>query len=280
MADRLLLSPMFHICWRKALMPYEPRTSLIVPAYNEVNSIAQTIEQITVYFEKRQSAYEIIVSADGNDGTRELVADMAQTDPRIKVIGSTARRGKGYGIRQGVALARGKIIGFVDADNKTPIEEYDKVEPLLRTGYDIVIGSRGLPDALIEQPQPWYRRLGSIGFGIFMHTVVGLRDIPDTQCGFKFFQHYVALDLFKRQRIDGYMFDVEILYLARQAGYRIGQVPVRWRDDGDSRLALVRGNMQNVRDIFSIRFAPVPRAALLPVVEEPGLSQDSPGANL
>jgi dolichyl-phosphate beta-glucosyltransferase len=261
-------------------MLYKPGVSLVVPAYNEVKSIAQTIEQITAYFEKRRSTYEIIVSADGNDGTRELVADMARTDPRLKVIGSIARRGKGYGIRQGVALARGKIIGFVDADNKTPIDEYDKVEPLLHTGYDIVIGSRGLPDALIERPQPWYRRLGSSGFAIFMHTVVGLRDIPDTQCGFKFFKDYVARDLFKRQRIDGYMFDVEILHLARQAGYCIGQVPVRWRDDGDSRLALVRGNMRNVRDIFSIRFVTVPRAAILPVAEESGVSPDSPGANL
>jgi len=261
-------------------MVSEPMMSLILPAYNEANSIVRTIEQAQAYFEKRQSSYEIIVSADGNDGTRELVAAMAKTDARLKVIGSIERRGKGYGIRQGVALARGEVIGFVDAGNKTPIEEYDKVEPLLRTGYDLVIGSRGLPDAVIERPQPWYRRVGSMGFGIFMHTVVGLRDIPDTQCGFKFFKHYVALDLFKRQRIDGYMFDVEILYLARQAGYRIGQVLVRWRDDGDSRLALVRGNMRNVRDIFSIRFAAVPRVALLPAADEPGLSQDRPGANL
>ena len=107
-----------------------------------------------------------------------------------------------------------------------------------------------------------------------------LTDIPDTQCGFKFFQRCVALDLFKRQRIDGYMFDVEILYLAQQTGYRIGQVPIHWRDDGDSRLALVRGNMRNVRDIFSIRFATIHKAALLPVADESGLSQDSPGANL
>ena len=261
-------------------MLYEPGVSVVVPAYNEVHSIAHTIAQITAYFEKRQSTCEIIVAADGNDGTRELVADMARTDPRLKVIGSTVRRGKGYGIRQGVALARGKIIGFVDADNKTPIDEYDKVKPLLHADYDIVIGSRGLPDAVIERPQPWYRRLGSSGFGVFMHTVVGLRDIPDTQCGFKFFKNYVARDLFTRQRIDGYMFDVEILYLARQVGYRIGQVPVRWRDDGDSRLALVRGNMRNVRDIFSIRFATVPSAALRPVAEESGVSQDSSGANL
>jgi dolichyl-phosphate beta-glucosyltransferase len=251
--------------------------SLILPAYNEVKSIAQTIRQIKTYFEQRQITHEIIVSADGNDGTRELVMDMAKADAGLQVIGSVERRGKGYGVRQGVGLAGGDIIGFVDADNKTPIEEYDKVAPLLHTGYDIVIGSRGLLETMIERHQPWYRRIGSVGFGVFMHAVVGLYDIPDTQCGFKFFQRHVALDLFKRQSIDGYMFDVELLYLARRAGYRIGQVPVRWRDDGDSRFTLVRGNIRNVRDIFSIRLTQ--DQTLFPVADKSPLSQEGIGAH-
>ena len=86
-------------------------------------------------------------------------------------------------------------------------------------------------DSRIERRQPLYRRLGSKGFGFFMHACVGLDDVIDTQCGFKFFQAAVAKELFHRQQIDGYMFDVEILFLARQLGHRITQVPVRWRDD-------------------------------------------------
>jgi dolichyl-phosphate beta-glucosyltransferase len=117
-----------------------------------------------------------------------------------------------------------------------------------------VIGSRALRESRIERRQPLYRRLGSRGFSVFMHTVVGLPGIVDTQCGFKFFQRRAALDLFSRQKIDGYMFDVEILYLAQKAGYRIAQVPIRWRDDGDSRLVLLGGNVRNVIDIFRIRF--------------------------
>ena len=231
-----------------------PYLTLILPAYNEVKRIAQTIGEAKVYFTGRHYTYEIIVSADGDDGTRELVAEMARTDPALKIIGSVERRGKGHGIRQGVALAQGEIIGFVDADNKTPIDEFDKFEPRLRDGYEVVVGSRQLRESRIERPQPFYRRLGSKGFGLFMHTVVGLHEIVDTQCGFKFFQRRAALDLFGRQRINGYMFDVEILYLAQQAGYRIAQVPVRWRDDGDSRLALLSGNVRNLLDILCIRF--------------------------
>jgi dolichyl-phosphate beta-glucosyltransferase len=230
-----------------------PFLTLIFPAYNEVKTIATTIAEAQAYLERRGFSYEIIVSADGADGTRELVAEMAQTDARLRVIGSPERRGKGYGIRQAVFLAKGQIVGFADADNKTPIDELDKILPWFERGYDLVIGSRGLADSRLEKRQRWYRQLGSKGFGIFMHLVVGLHDIPDSQCGFKFFRWEVALDLFRRQKIDGYMYDVEILYLARRAGYRLQQVGIHWRDDGDSRLVLVGGNIRNVLDVLSIR---------------------------
>jgi dolichyl-phosphate beta-glucosyltransferase len=234
-------------------MPSPLSITLILPAYNESRRIAQTIAEAKSYFERRQQPCEIIVSADGDDGTRELVMEMARTDPSLHVIGNVQRLGKGRGIREAVRVSHGAIIGYADADNKTPIEEFDKVEPLLCEGYDLVIGARALRNSKIERAQPLYRRLGSKGFSLFMHTVVGLPGIVDTQCGFKFFQRPVALDLFSRQRIDGYMFDVEILYLAQKAGYRIAQVPIRWRDDGDSRLVLLGGNLRNVIDIFRIR---------------------------
>jgi dolichyl-phosphate beta-glucosyltransferase len=234
--------------------------SIILPAYNEVKTIAKTIELVNTYFEQRQYAHEIIVCADGNDGTRELVTDLATASTNLRVIGNVERRGKGYGIRSGMALAQGDIVGFVDADNKTPIEEFEHLEPWLRQGYEVVIGSRALPESRIERAQPLYRRMGSAGFGVFMHAVVGLPGIVDTQCGFKFFQKRAALDLFGRQRIDGYMFDIEILYLAQHSGYQIAQVPVRWRDDGDSRLALVSGNIRNLIDIFRIRFGNASRS--------------------
>ena len=151
-----------------------------------------------------------------------------------------------------MALARGSIAGYADADNKVPIEEFDKFAPLLKQGCDVVIGSRAMRRSQIEKSQPLYRRLGGKGFGLFMHTVVGLAGITDTQCGFKFFTRAAAREIFCRQQIDGYMFDVEILVLARKLGYRIEQIPIRWRDDGDSRLELIAGNLRNVRDIFRI----------------------------
>lgn len=226
--------------------------SLILPAYNEAARIEHTIRRASGYFQLRGLPYEIIVSADGNDGTREIASGLISTIPSLKVIGSTERRGKGIGIREAVRLTTGTIVGFADADDKTPIEEFDKFLPLLERDNDVVIGSRG-PGARIERQQPWYRRAGSKGFAIAMHVICGLDEIKDTQCGFKFFKRAVALELFGRQRIDGYMFDVEILYLAKRAGFRIAQVPVAWRDDADSRLNLVAGNIRNGIDLLRIR---------------------------
>lgn len=229
--------------------------TLILPAYNEMQSIAGTISEAAKYFQTRNLSYEIIVSADGNDGTREVVATLAEKDSRIKVIGQPERLGKGRGIRKAVALANGAIIGFADADNKVPIDEYDKLQPYFDNGFDIVIGSRGLNQSRIERKQPLYRQLGSKGFAVFMHAIVGLKKISDTQCGFKFFRRDVAKELFRRQKTDGYMFDVEILALAQQLSYPIKEVPIRWHDDGDSRLLLVRDNFRHAIDIFKIRRA-------------------------
>jgi dolichyl-phosphate beta-glucosyltransferase len=227
--------------------------SLILPAYNESAAIEATLASVTTYFRNRGLSYQIIVAADGDDGTRERAAAFAALDPAVVVIGSSERRGKGKGIREGVRIATGAIIGFADADNKVAIGEFEKLEPWLKAGHEVVIGSRALDRSLIERNQRWYRRIGSWGFYYFMHLVVKLRDVEDTQCGFKFFPNQIAKDLFSKQRIDGYMFDIEILALAQAQGYRIKEVPIRWRDDNDSRLQLVSGNLRNLMDVFKIR---------------------------
>jgi len=236
------------------LLPANLLVSLIIPAFNEVNYIRQTVDEAVTYFELMHYSFEIIVAADGNDGTRELVQEMARTDNRLKAIGNKNRKGKGCAIRNAMGMAKGDIIGFTDADNKTQITEFSKIVPAILDGYDIVIGSRTAVGATIETPQKWYRRIGGKGFGVFAHAVIGMRDIVDTQCGFKFFTKRVARRLFSLQKIDGYMFDIEILYLAQRLGLKVLQVPIRWRDDGDSRLQLVRGNIRNGFDVLKILF--------------------------
>jgi dolichyl-phosphate beta-glucosyltransferase len=240
-----------------------PSLSIVVPAYNEAATILRTLDAIQKHLDARSYQYELIVAADGEDRTRELVAERARHDARVSVIGEPQRRGKGRGIREGVRRARGSTIGFVDADYKTPIEEIEKLLPWLSRGYRVVIGSRAVDESLVEVAQPLYRRLGSRCFGFAMHRIVGLHGIADTQCGFKFFERAVALDLFNRQRVDGYMFDVEVLVLAEQSGYPIKEVGVRWMDDGDSRFNLT-SLCRNVMDLLSLRFRGALPVATIP----------------
>ena len=112
-------------------MPSISLVTVVVPAYNEAKSIAATLDEMFAYFGTKPYGCEVIVVADGNDGTRELVEERAAREPRLKIIANSQRLGKGYGVRHGVSLARGDVIGFVDADNKTPIDEFDKFEPHL-----------------------------------------------------------------------------------------------------------------------------------------------------
>ena len=233
-------------------LPELPDVSVVVVAFNEVSTIRQTIVAIIEYFDKRGLRCEVVAAIDGNDGTREIVSGLSKEDGRIRLLGGEGRRGKGVSIREAILQAEGRIIGFLDGDNKVPITEFEKLEGWLRSGCEVVIGSRGLPTSIIERNQRWVRQVGSRIFAFVMHAVIGLHDIVDTQCGFKFFRRDAAVDLFARQKVDGYMFDVEILLLAKQAGYCVKEVPIRWRDDHDSRLNLFAGNFRNGFELLSI----------------------------
>src|ERR1035441_7989636 len=133
-----------------------PEISLILPAYNEARVIEVTIGEAVRYFESRGLSYQIIVAADGTDGTRETVRELAKTNPALHATGADARRGKGLGIREAVAVATGQIIGYADADNRVPSDDFDKFRPLLAAGVDMAIGSRR-GGAVIERAQPLYR---------------------------------------------------------------------------------------------------------------------------
>jgi dolichyl-phosphate beta-glucosyltransferase len=227
--------------------------SIVVPAYNEAGRIVATLRAILDFVDRKSLAAEVILCADGADGTREAAGELARHDARVMVMGQIARLGKGRGVREGVLRGQGDVIGFVDADYKTPIEELDNLLPHLNAGADVVIGSRKVAGSSIAVPQPLYRRVGSTAFHAVMSRLVGLHGIADTQCGFKFFRREAAHRIFSIQQVDGYMFDVEILRLAMMLGYTIREVPVCWHDDGDSRYNPVTGTIRNARELLRIR---------------------------
>jgi dolichyl-phosphate beta-glucosyltransferase len=228
--------------------------SVVLPAYNEAQRIPATLAAMRTFLDRQGYTYEIIVAADGDDETPTIVREIAQDWPALKLTAEPGRHGKGHGVRRGMRLATGEIVGFIDADYKTPIDEITKILPWFDEGYHLVAGSRALDESKIEVYQPLYRQIGSRIFTFGLHLIIGLRHIRDAQCGFKFFTRTCANEIFSRTRIDGYMCDVEILCLAERLGFSVKEIGITWRDDGDSRLALLRGNVQNALDLLRIRF--------------------------
>ncbi len=231
----------------------QPEISIVIPAYNEARTIGTTLRAVADYFRTHEIAGEVIVVDDGSsDATAALARDTDSAGVAKEVLVNESNRGKGYSVRRGILAARGKYVGFADADMSTPITELDKVRPALATGADVVIGSRALADSEIDQHQPWWRERAGKLFGCFMRCVL-LPGIADSQCGFKFFSRAAAREVFSRQKLSGWAFDVELLYLARRLGYEIVEVPVRWIDDPDSRVRMLRDGLRMCLDVLRIR---------------------------
>jgi dolichyl-phosphate beta-glucosyltransferase len=241
-----------------------PYLSLIIPAYNEEARIARTLGAITAYLRRQRYGWEVLVVDDGSaDGTLEAARRFARDhrDLAIRVIGNP-HRGKAYTVRSGVQAARGKLIGFTDADLATPIDTLDAVIPHFADGCHVVIGSREDRGA-VRQDEPIYRHLMGRVFN-WLVQLVALPGIQDTQCGFKVLRGRVAHELFAASQLYGEdeappigpavtAFDVEILFLARQRGYRIASVPVIWHYGTESKVNPLLDSARNFRDVLMVR---------------------------
>ena len=228
--------------------------TILIPAFNERTRVLGTVDGVRAFLARRAWEHEIIVIDDGSeDGTAKAVQAAMPERPGLRCLRAAVNQGKGSAIRLGLEAARGRVVGFIDADDKTDVAALDEVFRALASGADIAIGDRTLPGSdILVQRRP-YREWGSEQFRRLMGWWLGLREFPDTQCGFKFFRGGVMRGLFDAARIDGYMFDVEILLLATRAGYSIARIPVRWRDDPDSRFRPLSGSLRNLRELRRIR---------------------------
>ncbi len=235
--------------------------SIVIPAYNEAKRLPRTLERVHAYLQDAVKRWqvemddvEVIVVDDGStDGTSELARTFSDKFPNFQVLRHSPNRGKGYAVKRGMLTARGRFRLFSDADLSTPIDEIDKMLPLLLSGeVDIVIASRGLPQSQLLVRQPWYREMLGRLFNLVVQALA-TPGIWDTQCGFKLFRGDVAERLFKLQTLDGFAFDVEVLYLARKFRYRIAEVPVRWLNDPNTKVQTLKHGMQMLRDLLVIR---------------------------
>ncbi len=172
--------------------------------------------------------------------------------PTFRLIEYAPNRGKGYAVRTGILAAEGDVVLFCDADLATPQEETEKLLPHMESGADVAIGSRPLKESRLEKHQPFLREM----FGRASNKVIQLlavRGIRDTQCGFKMFTKTAAQDIFGRCKLEEFGFDFECLMIARDLGYRIDEVPIRWLDQEGSKVVLLRDGPRALRDLLRIR---------------------------
>ena len=225
---------------------------MIIPAYNEETRILPTLERVREYFSTQDYSWSVTVVSDGSkDRTNEIARAFCASDDRFSLIESTPNRGKGYVVRRGMMEVDGEFLLFSDADLAAPIEEIEKLWPHMEAA-QIAIGSRPLRDSKLEIRQPLYREL----LGKAANKLIQLMAVPgihDTQCGFKLFHAPVAKEIFSRCKRDGFSFDFEALMIARDLGYKIAEVPIRWSHQEGSKVVMWRDVPKSLIDLFRLR---------------------------
>jgi dolichyl-phosphate beta-glucosyltransferase len=234
-------------------MAVVPDLSVIIPAYNEELRLEPTVRDAVAYFRSTGRPFELIVVDDGSrDDTSALAHRLSEELSEVRLIRLAANHGKGYAVRTGVVNARGRSVLFADADGATPFQEIERLESALAEGAEVAIGSRALEAQGVRVQAKFYRRV----IGRTFHALVELltvRNVKDTQCGFKLFRAPVAHDLFSRMRMNGFSFDVELLVMAGRRGYRVAEVPVNWTHQPGSKVNLTVDSLHMALDLFRIR---------------------------
>lgn len=237
------------------------KISIIIPAFNEAKRIGASIHTILDYLTSTSWTYEIIVIDDGStDSTFAVVKTLK--NKYIKLVSYNPNRGKGYAVHQGLCQARFDLVLFTDADLSTPIQDIERLLPFARS-YDVVIGSRNLPNSIITKPQPFVRsRLGKTF--PFLVKLLLLPGIADTQCGFKLFNRKAIELIIPRQTLHDFGFDVEILYICRQAGLSIKEVGIQWGNAQGSKVRIFRDSLRMFFDIWKIKLRQIQGRYSLP----------------
>ncbi|NJN54745.1 MAG: glycosyltransferase family 2 protein [Anaerolineae bacterium] len=237
----------------------KPALSVIIPAYDEEERIGKTLTAVHAYLTTQPYTWELLVVLDGcRDNTAAVVAAFIEAHPHnkenIRYIDRAQNRGKGYTVREGMLAAKGEIRLFTDADNSTDMSHFDRMKPLFDQGEQVVICSRDKKDAADAQqatPQPLHKRLMGDAGNLFIQ-VIAVPGIWDTQCGFKAFRAQAAEEIFSVAQINGWLFDIELLALARYFGYKINILGANWVDEPNTHVTF-SGYIKSLIEALKVR---------------------------
>jgi dolichyl-phosphate beta-glucosyltransferase len=228
----------------------EPFLSIVIPAHNEERRLPQTLEQVAAFVNRQSfSAEAIVVENASRDNTLKIAQDFSASSPFVRVIHEELP-GKGRAVRTGMLAAAGQYRFFADADFSMPIDEISRFIPPAIDA-PVAIGSREAPGA-VRYNEPSYRHITGRVFNTLIRLLV-LPSLQDTQCGFKMFRADAAKDLFTRQTLMGWSFDVELLYIAHRRGYPIFEIPVPWYFNPESKVNVLRDSWRMFTDLLAIR---------------------------
>jgi dolichyl-phosphate beta-glucosyltransferase len=232
-----------------------PPFSVVIPCFNEAPRIGETLRLTLEYLTANAPKSELIVVNDGSTDATGTIAREKLKDAKIetRLLENFPNRGKGAAVRSGLLAAREPIGLFFDADLSTPLGETPKlIEPIANGEVDIAFGSRALDRGLIGIHQPWRREQAGRAFNLLVRFATGL-PFWDTQCGFKAFRLDVCRPILEAARLDGFAFDVELLYLAQHAGLRICEIPVRWNHAEGSKVQFFKDSLRMLREVIALR---------------------------
>jgi dolichyl-phosphate beta-glucosyltransferase len=229
------------------------RLSFVIPLYNEEKRIQQSCREIIKFRQSLPFESEWIFVNDGSTDRTELLAREELGKLAYRWLNLKENQGKGWTVRQGVLEATGDYVFFSDADLSTPLSEYEGLLKALEDSFSVAIGSRALSESRILARQNWVRQtMGKIFNRIA--RALAFKGIRDSQCGFKGFKRDAAQKLFSLQKIRGFSFDAEIIYLAQKLGFEIAEIPVTWVNAKGSKVHMIRDSFQMLLDLFRIQW--------------------------
>ncbi len=227
--------------------------SLVIPAYNESKRIGLTLEKIGAYLRTQAYSAEVIVVDDGSsDNTASLVDEAGKTFNGRLLVLRMPHRGKGHAVKSGMLAAQGRYRFLCDADLSMPIEQLERFFPVVESGIEVALGSREAAGAR-RFNEPGHRHTMGRIFNAVIRTLA-VPGVKDTQCGFKLFSARAAEHLFAQQALDGFGFDVELLYIARKSGLRMAEVGIDWYHMQESKVRPLRDSIGMLRDVLHVRW--------------------------
>jgi dolichyl-phosphate beta-glucosyltransferase len=228
-----------------------PFLSIIIPAHNEERRLPRTLDDLDAFIRAQPFPVEVVVVENGSqDRTLDLARQAAERLPYLKVI-HEERRGKGLAVRTGILAATGQYRIFCDVDFSMPVSEISHFIPPALPDCQVAIASREAPGA-VRYGEPYYRHLGGRVFNTLVR-LLALPGVQDSQCGFKCFRGDIAQEVFPLQTIEGWTFDVEVMFIARRLGYRVVEVPIPWHYNPGSKIRMLRDSWKMVLDLVTIR---------------------------